>query len=515
MMDQDAEMFDLYLQDMREHLELLNESLLLLEKDLDDRETVNTIFRAFHTMKGSTATMGYAQSAELIHRMEDLLQGMRDGRITADADIMQLLFSCYDFIEKVVDLVSSTGSEEGIECSDMMEQLDIYTGVQAAVKDDAETSAQEAGGEQIEITATRSELEYIKIKAAAGNRPYTVDLKLAPDCLFKTIRAWMAYEELERTAEIIKSYPDKPDREEFDNGSFVFNGTEIKALVVSARTGEDIWNDLHSSLMEIEEIAVEEYALEQEMVNSIIKGNADGVNMSGSVFPESILKEIRNQASLSELACLDAVSDLENGQIINRIWHPFHLIKELAAHIDHSVIYNIAAGTESLLDSFLKKRDNLDDNNLNYVAESLASIKALCDDTSLLSNREYLQDIDRHLNVLFSQVNGAPEKNQPDNVVPQQNGLRLGEILVKKGAVDQQSVDYLVDKQRESYPGLKFGLKHIRLFPANTNSVPVSEKLAEKADMLLSTILLHSSLLKVVRISIQWYHFIGIDNTGL
>ena len=189
----EIELFALYLEDMREHLQLLNESLLLLDKGQRNHEIINTIFRAFHTMKGSTATVGFLNSAEIIHRMEDLLQSMRDGRINVDSNIVQFLFTCHDFIEKVVEQVGRIGSEDGIDCSGIIEQLNQHAGGDASTSD-ADDSGGRSKACQNELMAGSSELDYITKKASSGYIAYVVTIKLASDCIFKTIRAWMAYE---------------------------------------------------------------------------------------------------------------------------------------------------------------------------------------------------------------------------------------------------------------------------------------------------------------------------------
>ncbi len=483
----DIELFDLYLEDMREHLQLLNESLLLLDNDLGNQDIINTIFRAFHTMKGSTATVGFLDSAEIIHRMEDLLQSIRDGRISVDSNIVQLLFACHDFIEKAVEQLGRTGSEDGIDCSGIMEQLDQYA-VQNLSTGDANGSGETGKVRQNDLTAGPSELDYITRKASSGYIAYAVTIKLASDCVFRTIRAWMVYEELERTAEIVKSCPAKPTKEEFDNGSFVFEGTDIKALVVSARTGEEIREDLHSSLTEIDQITVDHYTHEQEIadvVNSIIESDTASDGMVGREYPDAVIGEIRNQVCLSELACLDIVSDLGNEKLINDIWQRFHTMKTLSAHINHSTVYNISAGTETLIDNFLKRKDNLDERYLDIIIRSLALVKELCDDTALSSSLEYLGNVDRHLDLLFKCSGGTMAESLPDGPSLRQNNLKLGEILAAKGVVNPENIDYLIAKQHQSYPGLKFGQVALKEGKASLKNVveALNEQTGSKADL--------------------------------
>jgi len=110
-MNTNNELFDIYLAEMNEHLELLDESLLKLDKDYNDSNIINTIFRVFHTMKGSTATMGYNRTSEVIHIVEDMLQAIRDGKITVNSELIQILFQCHDIIEEYVKVLNSTKKE--------------------------------------------------------------------------------------------------------------------------------------------------------------------------------------------------------------------------------------------------------------------------------------------------------------------------------------------------------------------------------------------------------------------
>jgi len=450
---------------MKEHLELLNESLLQLDKAPGDKGIINNIFRSFHTMKGSTASMGYTRSAELIHRMEDFLQEMRDGRIVADSKLVQMLFNCHDFIEKFMHSVSRTGSEDGVEPGDLLDMLDECRGKCNGEKDAAVTPAQCAGMSAApapSVSVSSAELDYIRRKVQAGFKPYIVSIKIADDCVFKAVRAWMAFESLEQISEIVKSCPPKPEMDDFTDSSFVFGSNDIRALVISAKNSEEIYNELDSTLMEITEIKVDEYALEyaasENLAYSIIEG---GASMESAVLPdeaaEKYIREIRRQVGRSELICLDSVSDFENTVPIDNIWGSFHVIKGLSDRIDHPVIYNIAAETEKFLDDCRKMKIKLDESHFELLVKSLAYIRELCDTVPLPPDQEFLKAVDSHLSMLAGREAGNMTENALLAADPEMAGLKLGEILVRKGVMDRENVNELIDKQNESYQGLKFG----------------------------------------------------------
>src|SRR4029078_6875292 len=86
----------LFVAESREHLKACNSSLLEWEAQPAATETVGRLFRAVHTIKGMAATMGYGSVAQLAHRIENLLDGLRQGGGTGTAPILPVLLSCVD-----------------------------------------------------------------------------------------------------------------------------------------------------------------------------------------------------------------------------------------------------------------------------------------------------------------------------------------------------------------------------------------------------------------------------------
>ncbi len=97
----------LFLAESREHLSSCNQLLLKWEREPGDSEAVGGLFRSIHTVKGMAATMGFTGVAELAHRMESLLDGVRHGRVTMDAGTFELLFRAVDALGKGVELAAA------------------------------------------------------------------------------------------------------------------------------------------------------------------------------------------------------------------------------------------------------------------------------------------------------------------------------------------------------------------------------------------------------------------------
>lgn len=102
---------ELFLTESRDHVSAINHALLRIERSGPEAESVDAIFRAVHTIKGMSATMGYARVAELSHEMETVLDGVRDGVREVDVELMDVLFDGADALERSIEL-SVAGREE-------------------------------------------------------------------------------------------------------------------------------------------------------------------------------------------------------------------------------------------------------------------------------------------------------------------------------------------------------------------------------------------------------------------
>ena len=93
----------LFLTESREHLSACNQLLLEWEREPSATRQVGGLFRAIHTIKGMGATMGYTGTADLAHRLENLLDALRQRSVTPDPSVFQLLFRSVDALASSVE----------------------------------------------------------------------------------------------------------------------------------------------------------------------------------------------------------------------------------------------------------------------------------------------------------------------------------------------------------------------------------------------------------------------------
>ncbi|MDD2319038.1 MAG: chemotaxis protein CheA [Geobacteraceae bacterium] len=117
---------DLFVSEVREHLQGINEAVVALEGAPEDREKIDFLFRMAHSIKGMAASMGYGEMAELAHKMEDLMDRVRKGTIGFLAGVADLLLEGSDLLSVMLNDVEAGGNGSH-EILDLVQRLTGYT----------------------------------------------------------------------------------------------------------------------------------------------------------------------------------------------------------------------------------------------------------------------------------------------------------------------------------------------------------------------------------------------------
>ena len=103
MADDNSVYRDLFFEESDDNLQTLNDSILELEQEPDNIDLINSIFRVAHTLKGMSATMGYDVMTKLTHKMEDMFDLFKTGKMKINTDHISLVFKCLDKLQELVD----------------------------------------------------------------------------------------------------------------------------------------------------------------------------------------------------------------------------------------------------------------------------------------------------------------------------------------------------------------------------------------------------------------------------
>jgi two-component system chemotaxis sensor kinase CheA len=129
-------------------------SLLQLESSPDDNDLINAVFRAAHTIKGTSGMLGFSNIERFTHKVENVLEKVRQGEVKIDNNLIGLLLKCVDHTSSLLDAAVSDKSEsESLKSTgdDLVNQLDTYLGNISS--EPAEVSVEEAVTEDPDVNA--------------------------------------------------------------------------------------------------------------------------------------------------------------------------------------------------------------------------------------------------------------------------------------------------------------------------------------------------------------------------
>jgi two-component system, chemotaxis family, sensor kinase CheA len=219
-MDQDSDksqgtdlegFLDFYLLDSQEQIERLGAGLLQLEKEGGNVGLINDLFRSAHSLKGASGTMGFTPIVEITHAAEDLLDSLRQGKITVSLEMIDILLAVTDRVKAMLAQVEQR-QEITFKSEDLVNSMRLLL----EGKNVSLVELQQGPGKEAEVQAdfipqdfslTEKEKEKINDAHHLGHRIYQVDVKLAPDTLMKAVRAVMAIQRLEGMGSIVKLHP--------------------------------------------------------------------------------------------------------------------------------------------------------------------------------------------------------------------------------------------------------------------------------------------------------------------
>ncbi len=160
------ELLDSFLIETQEILDTLDQDLMQLESQAENFDLLNSVFRSFHTIKGTSSFMGFDQITEITHHAEDILNKLRKAELRVNAEIVDALLEVYDWLKTLLKQAKA-GDTERVDYSKTMEKL-------TKISHHGTTEGQEANAAQASAEAPVS-----ATPSAAPQAPSVVDNLLA------------------------------------------------------------------------------------------------------------------------------------------------------------------------------------------------------------------------------------------------------------------------------------------------------------------------------------------------
>jgi len=288
---------NVFLEESKENIQELNDLLLELEKDKSNVEIINNIFRVIHTLKGMAGTMEFDTLAKFSHKLENVLDSLRNKKIDLTDDLMDFLFKASDALEESISDIAQ-GGNGGIEkLEKLLDKIDSYgesTGSSKSLKDKTTEKEENLDKQNNGIYSkmddeTKELLENVFEKAKERNLNFLILKVILEDGVqLKQARAYAIHHKLEDNGcEIVYTYPsvEEIEKENFDK-ELIFG------VVTSKSIGEIA--ELVNKVAEVESVYVDEFSTnnlllseekhaEEESKQEGLENNKKEVKLSRSI----------------------------------------------------------------------------------------------------------------------------------------------------------------------------------------------------------------------------------------
>lgn len=269
-----SQYLEIFIDETTEHLQTLNEQVLVLEEEPDNIETINEIFRAAHSLKGMAGTMGFKRMQRLTHDMENVFSTIRDGKMNVTPDLVDVVFKCLDAIEEYLGCIKETSDEGENDNEEIIKQLNacLNSNGSDTSADASKTTQQTATAASPAATET-SDAEKAKFlsidiadfeknaitEAKAKNmNVFGITVYVDESCILKAARAFLVFKGLEGVGEVIKSVPTVQD---IEDEKFDF---DFSLLVISEKSLEEV-KKVIEHVSEIKEVVISEYEIPSDV----------------------------------------------------------------------------------------------------------------------------------------------------------------------------------------------------------------------------------------------------------
>lgn len=337
-----SQYLEIFIDETKEHLQSLNQQLLILETEPENNETINEIFRAAHSLKGMAGTMGFKRMQRLTHDMENVFSEIRNGKMGVTAELVDVLFKGLDALEGYLSNIQANADEGTEDYEEIIEQLNniLKAGLGKAKEESARkaeapegrkterpanpgAAANAAGtaGKYKELPLADYEKNAIIKADKMGVHAYGITVYVQEYCILKAARAFLVFKALETMGDVIKSKPEVQDIEDekFD--------LDFSVVLLSKDDIEKVRRTI-LNVSEIKDVFVEQISVSSDELTEMkeepailaseadLRNNAQNKAAAQNAAKQQASKPVVNRSVRVDIEKLDVLMNLVSELII-------------------------------------------------------------------------------------------------------------------------------------------------------------------------------------------------------
>ncbi|CAM3714100.1 chemotaxis protein CheW [Marinicrinis lubricantis] len=303
-----SEYKEVFLEELEEQLQLMDDEILKLEQNGNSEQIIQSLFRAAHTLKGSSAAMGFEDMKQLTHEMEHLLDQVRSKAITISDPLIDLLFKSLDVLKQLkLDIESNQHAVTDI--TDCIRELQLFSELAGADQDDA------SGQSRLPLEKPPLNLDMkLKIQEVRrqGKQVYWLFPTLSADCIIKGARAYLIGSQLSELGEVLLAFPDFEDIDEQ-----CMDALQLTFLFAGSQLEEEL-HTIISQFTEVSKVSIEALADEEFASSAATAANTQHMKPSAEKDSKQPMNKMKSQTIRVSVERLEHLMNLVGELVIDQ-----------------------------------------------------------------------------------------------------------------------------------------------------------------------------------------------------
>ena len=433
-----SQYLEIFIDESSEHLQTLSDCIMTLEQEPDNKDTINEVFRAAHSLKGMAGTMGFKRMQHLTHDMENVFQEVRSDKISVDSSMIDLLFKCLDALDAYLENVKNS-SDEGTDDNEIIiKELNDFIAKANGAAPEEETPKEEKAtvtkeepkeanassvAKYAEIELNDSEAKGVNEAKNSGLKIYGITVYVQKDCLLKAARAFLVFRAVEELGQIVVYRPSSQDIEdekfELDFSFYVVSSEELDKIIAAAMNVSEIENvvggeitQIHIEGESVEETKTEETAPAPVQPAAATKPAPKETKKAAAPAKKAVAKPATSRTVRVDIEKLDAL---------------MNQVSELIIAKNSLVSISVSEGSELNGQSFHDQIEYLERITTN-LHESVMKVRMVPIESVTQKYPRMIRDLSRTLNKKM-QLTITGEETELDRTVVDQIGDPLQHLL--------------------------------------------------------------------------------------
>jgi len=253
------EMIGVFLDEVEEQLQLFEQGILELEKNGETPDIIQNIFRAAHTLKGSSAAMGFEEMKLLTHEMENVLDKIRNDCLQATKPVINILFRCLDHLRMLKEDFATDRKDIKTDISSVLMELKNILPVEyneskiLKKANDKKTENIKENDEPIEFMLDLDQQKQIRQAIKSGFNCMICEVKISEASFMKVSRACLILNYFNEIGTVISTEPNVLECADDVEISKVYY------LLITQLDAKTVEGKAEDELMDVDEVKVYSY----------------------------------------------------------------------------------------------------------------------------------------------------------------------------------------------------------------------------------------------------------------